>query len=39
MGGPITKYENISSIYLTVVDQLMNQIEKNRVVETEKKII
>ncbi len=38
-GGPITKYENISSIYLTVVDQLMNQIEKNRVVETEKKKI
>lgn len=36
-GGPISKYENISSVYLTVVDQLMSQIEKNRVIDAEKK--
>lgn len=36
-GGPISKYENISSIYLDVVDQLMSQIENNRSSAIEKK--
>ena len=36
-GGPVSKYENIDSAYLTIVDQLMNQIEKNRESEIEKK--
>lgn len=36
-GGPVSKYENIDAAYLTIVDQLMNQIEKNREVEIEKK--
>ncbi|QNX70763.1 toll/interleukin-1 receptor domain-containing protein [Acinetobacter seifertii] len=36
-GVPVSKYENIESTYLTIVDQLMNQIERNREVEAEKK--
>lgn len=36
-GGPVSKYESIDYTYLTIVDQLMTQIEKNREVEIQKK--
>lgn len=36
-GGPVSKYEKIDAIYLDVVDQLMNQIDKNRASDNEKK--